>query len=141
MKILHYQFVHPNRYFFTAFRKLRGQPSRWLQRSADSCRSQSSHQRHGNHPTPPRSGRLHHSYQYVSVVHLKEISNVHSAPSVFACSSINGSFHARRPSMIPISISAWVVKPVILLPEMIGLPVFESRMSVKIAGPWQLMSC
>jgi len=44
----------------------------------------------------------------------------------------------RTTSMIPISSSAWVVKPVMVLPATTDLPVASSMTPGKIASPWQL---
>jgi ribosome modulation factor len=54
-----------------------------------------------------------------SILHIQKLQkrdDLQLAPSVSACSSISGSFHDRSPFMMPISSSAWVVKPVIFLP-------------------------
>ena len=111
----------------------------WLcsSHSAGSCPSRSCHPQHDNRPKHPRIVHLEHN---VSSVHsTSRYHDLHSAPSAFACSSTNGSFHDRSPSMTPISSSACVVNPVIFLSWIMGLPVAGSRRPANIAGPWQLI--
>ena len=68
-------------------------------------------------------------------------SCIHVAPNRAAHSSTSGSCQVRRASMIPISSSACVVKPVMRLPLMMDVLVSGSRMPGKIAGPWHLFAC
>jgi hypothetical protein len=65
-------------------------------------------------------------------------SSLHLAPSSAAISSTSGSFHDLSVSISFITYSPSVVKPVMVLPLMIDLPVDASMIPPKRAGPWQL---
>ena len=64
------------------------------------------------------------------------VCNLHLAPRFAAASSIIGSFHVLSVSMICMSYSPSVVKPVIDLPLAIGSPVFRSTIPGNTAAPW-----
>jgi hypothetical protein len=64
--------------------------------------------------------------------------DVHLAPNFSAHSSIRGSFQLRMVSIRCISYSPSVVKPVMVFPTIIDLPVAWSITPGKSASPWQL---
>jgi hypothetical protein len=64
--------------------------------------------------------------------------HVHFAPNFSAHSSISGSPQLRIGSMMCMSFSPSVVKPVIVLPAITDFPVAGSMTPGKIAPPWQL---
>ena len=85
-----------------------------------------------------RSSVLKVSFTIVEIRGRKEEMFLHLAPNFTASSSTSGSPQDLTVPRIPITCSPSVVKPVMVLPEMIDLPVEASITPGKMAGPWQL---